>query len=135
MSSYTPKIVDLKTNRIGSIERWDNGIICIKTHENSQTDAVDVKFQFDYIKSLASELRSVKILSEPGLHTTISKEARELTSKPEYNKYTKACAVVVKSVPQRLLINFIISLQHKKEMRMKVFESRERAIEWLLQIP
>lgn len=29
MSSYTPKIVDLKTNRIGSIERWDNGIICI----------------------------------------------------------------------------------------------------------
>lgn len=133
VAAYT--IIEVKTHRISRIERWDNGIICIKTDDHSQTEAEDVKFQFDYIKSIGPELHSVKILSEPGLNSSISKEARELTAKPDFNRYTKASAVVVKSLPQRLLINFIITISHKKEMRMKIFESRERAIEWLLSLP
>ena len=70
------------------------------------------------------------ILVESGETTSISKEAREFKSRPENNELAIASAVVVKSLAQRLLINFIIRLQKNKKTKM--FDNKHKAIEWLL---
>jgi hypothetical protein len=129
------KILECITQGISTIEHWENGIVCIKTLDYSQTEVADVKFQLNYIKAVHDGKNGIRILSEPGLYSSISKEARELSSRPEANQYTKASAVVVKSLAQRLLVNFIVTLLHKQRMKMKVFDSREKAIDWLLSIP
>jgi len=69
---------------------------------------------------------------DPGKFTTITKEAREYSQRPESNSTTLANAVVVKSLAQRILINFMIAVIHQQTMKMKIFDSKEKAIEWLL---
>jgi hypothetical protein len=134
MTTGSYKILESKTQGITTIERWDNGIVFIRTEDHSQMDADDVSFHFEYILSLGVKNNSLKILTEPGLYSSISKEARELSAKPEMNKFTLGSAVVVKSVAQRLLINFIITFTHKQQMKMKIFDSREKAIDWLMSL-
>jgi hypothetical protein len=45
---------------------------------------------------------------------------------------TKATAVIVKSLAHRILINFIIKLTHQQTMKMRLFDDKQKAIDWLL---
>ena len=72
------------------------------------------------------------ILVEPGLDSSISKEAREFATKPESNEMTKATAVIVKSLAHRLVINFIINFTNQQTMKMRMFDNKQKAIDWLL---
>lgn len=125
-------VIDSITDRASTIEFWDNDITFIKLKDDIQIELEDATKQYLFLKSKYDGINKHLILVESGLDTTISKEAREFSSKPQSNEMTKATAVVVKSLAHRILINFIIKLTHQQTMKMKMFDDKQKAIEWLL---
>lgn len=129
-TKYT--VIESITDRASTIEFWDNDIIYIKLKNEIQIELEDSQKQYLFLKSKYDGINKHLILVEPGLDTSISKEAREFSSRPESNTMTKATAVIVKSLAHRILINFIIKITHQQTMKMKLFDDRQKAIEWLL---
>jgi len=125
-------IIETISDRASIIEFWDNGIIYIILKDDIQIELDDSTKQYLFLKSKYDGVNKHLILVESGLDTTISKEAREFSSKPQSNEMTKATAVIVKSLAHRILINFIIKLTHQQTMKMKLFDDKQKAIDWLL---
>lgn len=125
-------VIDSITDRASTIEFWDNNIIFIKLKDDIQIELEDSTKQYLFLKSKYDGINKHLILVETGFDTTISKEAREFSSKPQSNEMTKATAVIVKSLAHRILINFIIKLTHQQTMKMKMFDDKQKAIDWLL---
>lgn len=125
-------VIESITDRASTIEFWDNDIIFIKLKNDIQIELEDSQKQYLFLKSKYDGVRKHLILVEPGLDTSISKEAREFSSRPESNTMTKATAVIVKSLAHRILINFIIKLTHQQTMKMRLFDDKQKAIDWLL---
>ncbi len=125
-------VVESIEDRASKVEFWNNDIICIKLKDNIQIELEDAKKQYLFLKSKYDGIHKHIILVEPGLDTTISKEAREFSAKPESNEMTAATAVIVKSLAHKILINFIIKFTHQQTMKMKMFDDKQEAINWLL---
>lgn len=125
-------IIESIEDRASKIEFWDNNIICIKLRDNIQIELEDSKKQFYFLKSKYDGINKHLVLVETGLDSSISKEAREFASKPESNEMTAATAVIVKSLAHRIIINFIINFTHQQTMKMKLFDDKQKAINWLL---
>jgi hypothetical protein len=118
--------------RMATVEFWDNGIINYGLDDNVEVGLSDSKEQYEVLRSRYDGKTKFKILVEPGRYTSISKEAREFSTLPESNAMTAATAVVVQSLAHRLVINFVITFIQKQSMKMRMFDSKEKAIEWLL---
>jgi hypothetical protein len=125
-------VIESVEDRVSNIDFWDNGIIFIKLKNNIQIELEDANKQFLYLKGKYDGVHKHIILVEPGLDTSISKEAREFSTNPQSNEMTAATAVIVKSLAHKLLINFIIKFTHKQTMKMKMFDDKQKAINWLL---
>ena len=121
-------------HRISTIEFWDIGIVYIKLDDNEEIRFEDSKAQYEFLKTKFDGVHKLKVLVEPGRYTEISKEAREFSAQPESNEMTMASAVVVKSLAHRIMINFIINFTRQGAMKMKMFDSKEKAIDWLLSL-
>lgn len=132
MSSYL--ITETIRLRMATVEFYDNGIINFKLDDNTEVTLSDSKEQFEVLRSRYDGKTKFKILVEPGRYTSISKEAREFSTLPDSNAMTAANAVVVQSLAHRLVINFVITFVQKQSMKMRMFDSKEKAIEWLLSI-
>lgn len=130
LKSY--KVLESHRERISTIEFWDNGIIYIKLDDNEEVRLEDSKAQYEFLKSKFDGNNKLKVLVEPGRYTEISKEAREFSTQPESNIMTLGSAVIVKSLAHRIMINFIINFTKQGAMKMKMFDTKEKAIEWLL---
>lgn len=127
-------VIESITDRASTIEFWDNDIIFIKLKDDIQIEVEDSKKQYLFLKSKFDGVHKHLILVESGVDTSISKEAREFSSKPESNEMTKATAVIVKSLAHRIIINFLIKLTHQQTMKMKMFDDKQSAINWLLSL-
>ena len=125
-------VIESVEDRASTIEFWDNDIIFIKLKDNIQVELEDAQKQYVFLKAKYNNINKHIILVETGLDTSISKEAREFASKPESNEMTEATAVIVKSLAHRIIINFIINLTHQQTMKMKMFDDKQKAINWLL---
>lgn len=125
-------VIESVEDRASTIEFWDNDIIFIKLKDNIQVELEDAHKQYLFLKAKYNSINKHIILVETGLDTSISKEAREFASKPESNEMTAATAVIVKSLAHRIIINFIIKLTHQQTMKMKMFDDKQKAINWLL---
>jgi hypothetical protein len=125
-------IVDSRRDRISSIEIWDNGIVFIRIDDNCEVSLQDSKDQQAFLKAKYDGQNKHLVLVEPGRYTSISKEAREFSTLPESNNMTMASAVIVKSIAHRIIINFIINFIRQQNMKMRMFDNKEKAIEWLL---
>jgi len=125
-------VLESNDDRSSTWEFWDNGIIFIKLKDNIQVELEDSTKQFLFLKSKYDGYNKHIILVEPGLDTTISKEAREFSEKPESNEITAATAVIVKSLAHKIIINFIIKFTHQQTMKMRMFDDKQKAIDWLL---
>ena len=125
-------IIESVEDRASTIEFWDNDIIFIKLKDNIQVELEDAQKQYVFLKAKYNNINKHIILVETDLDTSISKEAREFASKPESNEMTEATAVIVKSLAHRIIINFIINLTHQQTMKMKMFDDKQKAINWLL---
>lgn len=128
----THTVLESNTTKVGTNEVWDNGIIFMKLKDNVQVEYEDSVNQFEFLRSKAHGDHSCLVLVEAGRYTNISKEAREFSTQPEVNRYTKATAVIVKSLAHRILINFIINFTKQQHMKMRMFDDKEKAIQWLL---
>lgn len=132
ISKYS--VIESHTLRESVIEFWDNEIIYIKLKDNIHVELEDSKKQFQLIHSKYDGINKNLILVEIGNDCSISKEAREFGERPESNEMTKAMAVIVKSLAHRIIINFIIKFTRQQTMKMKMFDDKQKAIEWLLTI-
>lgn len=130
ISKYS--VIESHTLRESVIEFWDNEIIYIKLKDNIHVELEDSKKQFQLIHSKYDGINKNLILVEIGNDCSISKEAREFGERPESNEMTKAMAVIVKSLAHRIIINFIIKFTRQQTMKMKMFDDKQKAIEWLL---
>ena len=125
-------ILESHRGRNSVIEYWDNGIIFIKLDENAEITLNDAKFHLEFLKSKFDGKNKVRVLTEPGRYSSATKEAREFSTMPETNKMTLGSAVIVKSLAHRIVINFIISFARQQNVHMRMFENKDKAIEWLL---
>ena len=112
----------------------DNGILHIEVAGNTVVDVKHLKAQLEFLKSRFDGETKYSILVESGYDSTLTKEAREYSSLPECNAMTLATGVVVKSLAERLIINFIINITNRQARKIRLFDSKESAIKWLLSL-
>ncbi|MBL7912527.1 MAG: hypothetical protein JNJ41_15810 [Bacteroidia bacterium] len=127
-------ILETHRGRASTTEFWDNGIIFIKLDDSSEVTLEDSKSHHAFLKSKFDGKNKMRVLTESGRYTSITKEAREFSTLPDTNNMTLASAVVIKSLAHRIVINFVISLTKQQNMHMRMFENKEKAIEWLLSL-
>jgi hypothetical protein len=132
IGTFTYSVRESFEDRISYIEFWDNGITCInlKPHVNIEID--DIKTQRLFLSANSRAIQKHLILVETSIDSTISKAAREFAAEPEINSVTKAVAIMVKSLANRIIINFIIKFSRKQTTQMKMFDNKQKAIDWLL---
>jgi len=128
------KIKESVRQRVATIDFWDNGLTNMRLDDNVEITLEDAEEQYEALRSRYDGKTKYRILVEFGRYTSISKEARDFSTVPERNAMTLANAVVVRSLAHRIIINFLISFIRKQNMRMKMFDSKEKAIEWLLSL-
>jgi hypothetical protein len=125
-------VIESHADRTSDVEFWDNSIVYIKIKNHVNIELEDAQQQYQLLKSKYDGINKHLVLVETGNDTSLSKEAREFGSKPESNEMTTAMAVIVKSLAQRLIINFIIKFTHQQAMKMRMFDEKQKAINWLL---
>lgn len=70
----------------------------------------------------------VLIVSKPFL--SVSKEAMEVNASKEFQNLTKANALLINGLPQRILGNFYLNFK-KPAIHTRIFTDREKAMQWL----
>ena len=128
------KVTESVRQRIATIDFWDNGITNIRIDDNVEVTLKDAEEQYEILRVRYNGKTKYRVLAEPGRYTSVSKEAREFSTVPERNAMTAANAVVVRSLAHRLVINFLINFIQRQSMKLRAFDSKEKAIEWLLSV-
>ena len=132
IENSTHSVIDSHIDRISCIEFWDNAIICIKLKEGIHIELEDVKAQRRFFSTKYNGYTKHFILVETAPNGTISKEAREFSAKPEINSTTKATAIISNSLADRIIINFIVKFTKNQPVKMKMFDNKQKAMNWLL---
>ena len=127
-------VIESVRQRIATIDFWDNGITNMRIDDNVEITLKDSEEQYEILRARYNGKTKYRILVEPGRYTSVSREAREFSTDPERNAMTAANAVLVRSLAHRIVINFLINFIQKQNMKMRMFDSKEKAIEWLLSI-
>ena len=128
------KITESVRQRIATIDFWDNGITNMRIDDNVEITLKDAEEQYEALRSRYNGKTKYRILVEPGRYTSVSGEARQFSTDPERNAMTAANAVLVRSLAHRIVINFLINFIQKQNMKMRMFDSKDKAIEWLLSV-
>lgn len=114
------------------INVWDNGIFHIQVKGDVEVELKHVKEQHEFFKQRFDQKNKFLILIESGYHSALTKEAREFSALPEANIMTAATAVVIKSLAERLITNFIINFTSEQEIQIQPFDCRKNAVKWLI---
>lgn len=117
--------IDLSHSEV--ILRFD-GIIQVNAtdHSYSKADILELHHAF----ATLSENKKSLILLVANEFTTIETDARQFLGTPEAGKYSIAEAYVIHSLAQRMLLNFLFSVQGTP-VPAKFFTDIDRAVEWL----
>lgn len=107
----------------------EEGIIHITLFENSEIDLVESKNMQQMSWSLTKGKPFVALI-DARVNIEVSKEAREWGSTPEAQKNMLAQAVLVNSIANKLVGNFIIKF-HKPIAKTRLFSDEETALLWL----
>ena len=112
-----------------SITQLENDTILFKLKENSIIELEDSKKMYEETMQL-SQGRKYASLVDARAIVTLTKEAREWSANPELHKNLIAQAIVINSLANRIVGNFIIRF-HKPKAPTRLFSSMEKAKEWL----
>ena len=114
------------------VQLLDNGIIKIDMLEG---------FTIDLEESVQINIAQGELLNgapEQGLTlmmvdstTQFTNDARDFSASKQGLRFSKAEALVVKTLAQRLVVNFYLKI-NKPSVPSKAFDTEESAIEWLL---
>ena len=112
-----------------SISLRENGIVFFKLKEDAIVDIEEAKEIYNITMALT---KGEKYSSLVDARSTISlsKEAREWSGKPELHNNLIAQAIIVNSLANRIIANFIIKFNRAKAA-MRLFSTEEKALEWL----
>lgn len=106
-----------------------DGIIHITVAGNHEIDVSDVKVIVDAIEKIGKG-KKYPLLIVTGEYTLPTPEARAYIATPESDPFASAEAYVVKSLSQKLVGNVFLSF-NKPARPTKIFNSEEKALEWL----
>ena len=130
MYQSRPEII---RDRVSTVEFRENALVFFKLDDHVTITLDDAKLHTQYLRERYNGINKFRVLIDPGKYTDLSKEAREFSSLPENNSMTSACAVIVKSMAHRLVMNFIIKFSKAQPVEYQLFENEEKAIDWLKQ--
>ncbi|MFN4233630.1 MAG: hypothetical protein ACK4IK_02360 [Bacteroidia bacterium] len=115
------------TLRTGYIQLRSDGIIYVKINDDVEVDLPDSKEHYEIVKSIFKGNPGY-VITESGVNSTVTKEVREFVN--SIPPITKAEAIVVNSLAQRIISNFIIKF-HAPGRKIKVFNNLNDAVEWI----
>ena len=134
MTKQNYSVQETHVRTVFTINVWDNGIMHVEVPGNTVVQIKHIKGQYEFFKERYDQKNKFLILVESGHDSTLTKEAREFSSLPETNAMTEATAVVVKSLAERIIINFIINVTNRQAMKIRLFDNKDKAINWLLSL-
>jgi hypothetical protein len=110
---------------------YDNGIIEIVWDEN--LELIEVHHLVHAQNSIGNLGEGNKMPIYMTFHEflTVSNEGKEFASSPEGVKFTQATALLIDSLPKKILFNFFVKF-NKPVAPTKGFTSREEAFSWLI---
>lgn len=134
------KIINLRTTmiEIDKIERdnfsityYKNGIVELLMKDNA---IIDINDSMEQEKILLEKKPAdgYLLLVVAGQNTNVTRESREYSNKnPMENK---ALAIITRSLPQKIVVNFMITIYRKLKPKypVKMFLKKEAGINWLL---
>jgi hypothetical protein len=114
---------------VSLIQLRSDGIVKIQIMDNIEIDIIASRKIFEVVRSLATK-KELLVLVIGGNGSTTTREAREFAGSDEASSVTIAEAVVTSSLPQRILVNFLLKFYNPKR-EMKLFNHEEDAVKWL----
>lgn len=122
------EVIEAKTATFSMLEE---NILLVVMKEDAVVDVPEAIENYHAALKLAAGRRFTALV-DARLPASITKEAREYSANPEQYTNTIAQAVVVTSLANRLLANFImLFLQRNKTVEIKVFSDYDIALNWL----
>jgi len=124
---------------VAAIEEINTSVACIQFRNDGITKIViknEVEIKLKDSKEIFETLKArftgekYLVLVIAGEDATATKEAREFSSTDLASSITIAEAIVIKSIAQKLLVNFTIKF-FKPKRAMKMFINEEEALQWL----
>ncbi len=122
------EIIETKTSEI-----WidDRGILNVKVMEGAELTYEEVKICFESYSELGcGEHNKMLQLMDANANCSMTKEAREYVAK-QGDHFFIASAVITNNLAVRLIANFINKF-YKMNLPFKLFDSEEKALQWLL---
>lgn len=109
---------------------YTNGIMNVIFKKDSIIELGDVEEVVNWVGSLGPEKKYVNLMeAEP--NSEVDAEARAFAASSSQNEYTIADGMVMTSQAHKILSNFYLKF-NKPVKPTKVFNKREKAIQWLL---
>lgn len=105
-----------------------NELVKVVLDDNIELEVDDIKAQREVVAELTKD-KSYVILAITAANTSATKEAREYSSSTA-TLGRVAEAIVIKSLAVRLMGNIYIHF-HKPGVTTRMFESEQKALEWL----
>lgn len=121
-------MTSIKT-KCASFREIEPGIICITLFDNSEIDLQESK-EMQQISWTISKGKPFVALIDARVNVEVSKESREWGSTAEAQKNMIAQAVLLNSIANKLIGNFIIKF-HKPIAKTRLFSDENLALEWL----
>lgn len=112
------------------IYRRSDDVVKIEIKEDAEIDIAESREMFEIIKSLSKSRKDLLVLVITSKSSSVTKEVREFSGTEEASEPTLAEAIVTTSLPQKIVVNFIIKF-HKPKRFMKMFNDEEEAVRWL----
>lgn len=126
MTIHQPTIIDLGHSEI--IIRTDE-IVQVNSTDHYYTES-DIRIINQAIGDLTPNREKKLLLIMASNYSSVDSEGRRYMSTPEGVEYSIAEAYVIRSLAQRLLINFLIKI-NKTCVPVQFFTDKEAAVIWL----
>ena len=123
------KIIKEFSTKTIRLRLLSNGIIHYSFLPNSIIDSIEQQVNHDAFVQFTQNIKH-SIIVDSGEFWDFTPEARALLRKLEEIVPLKARAVVVRTLGERLLVNFYITFQ-KPIVPTKVFSNHKSALEWI----
>ena len=107
-----------------------HNILHLRIFVNLHFEVEDILESFELINRLRGDRKFGNIV-ESGKNTSYGPGVHEIGAKPEMNVFTLAEAIIVHSLPQKLIGNFYMQLMGKSKIPTKMFSDFPSACSWL----
>lgn len=110
----------------------DGKVIKVKMKENIEVDAEEARAHLRAASELAEGKSFPVMIIDHNFRNFISHEAREIFAHGVPKGWRKKEAIVLSSLPKRILANFYHRF-HAPDNPVKIFSNEEDALKWLLE--